>query len=70
MEAYIDAIKTSGQLLEDISYAMPKWMLTSLLLFNLGEAYNSFIAITLQTNHKGELNFDDLVSSFIDEECH
>ena len=46
-------------------------MLTSLLLFNLGEAYDSFIAITLWTNRKGEPDFDDLVSSLIDEErCH
>src|SRR5437667_11793764 len=45
-------------------------MLTSLLLFNLGEAYDSFIAITLQTNQKGELDFDDLISSLIDEERH
>ena len=47
VEAYINAIKTSSQQLEDMSHAMPKWMLTSLLLFNLGEAYDSFIAITL-----------------------
>ena len=45
-------------------------MLTSLLLFNLGEAYDSFIAITLRTNHKGKPDFDDLVSSLIDEERH
>src|SRR5216117_1577071 len=68
VEAYIDAIKTSGQLLEDMGHAMPKWMLTSLLLFNLGEAYDSFIAITLRTNRKGEPDFDDLVSSLIEEE--
>ena len=43
-------------------------MLTSLLLFNLGEVYNFFIAITLWTNRKGELDFDDLISSLIDEE--
>ena len=68
MEAYIDAIKTSGQLLEDMGHTMPKWILTSLLLFSLGEAYDSFIAITLWTNCKGEPDFDDLVSSLIDKE--
>ena len=53
-----------------MGHAMPKWMLMSLLLFNLREAYDSFIAITLWTNCKGEPDFDDLVSSLIDEECH
>jgi len=68
VEAYIDAIKTSGQLLEDIGHTILKWMLTSLLLFNLGEAYNFFIAITLQTNCKDEPDFNSLVSSLIDKE--
>src|SRR5436190_17580561 len=70
VEAYIDAIKTSGQLLEDMGHAMPKWMLTSLLLFNLGEAYDSFIAIILRTNRRGEPDFDDLISSLVDKEHH
>ena len=47
VEAYIDAIKMSSQLLEDMGFSIPQWILTSLLLFNLGDAYDSFIAIML-----------------------
>ena len=47
--AYIDSIKRCGQKLNDMGSAVDSWILTSILLYNLGEAYDSFVAFTLRT---------------------
>ena len=66
--AYIDSIKRCGQKLNDMGSAVDSWILTSILLYNLREAYDSFVAITLRTVQDGEPDFDTLAGSLLDEE--
>jgi hypothetical protein len=40
---YVEQIKTYGQQLADIGYRLDNWILTSMLLHNLGQAYDGCI---------------------------
>jgi hypothetical protein len=65
---YVDHIKKYGQQLTDKGYKLDDWILTSMLLHNLGDAYDPFVASTLQAVRNTEPDFDVIVHQLIDEE--
>jgi hypothetical protein len=65
---YIDHIKKYGQQLSEMGYKLEDWILTSMLLHNLGEAYDAFVASTLQSVRDTEPEFDVIVYQLLDEE--
>ena len=65
---YVNHIKKYGQQLSDMGYKLEDWILTSMLLHNLGDAYDPFVASTLQSVRNTEPEFDVIVHQLLDEE--
>ena len=65
---YVDKLKSHGQKLLDMGHPVSPWILTSLLLHNLGETYEPFVASVLQTVRDQEPDFDTVVHQLVDEE--
>ena len=68
MEDYVNLIKKYSQQLADMGYRLDDWILTSILLHDLGEVYDPFVASTLQAVRNIEPNFDVIVHQLLDEE--
>ena len=71
---YAESIKKSRTKLGEMGYTVPDWMVTSSFLHGLGEKYNSFVTLILNTRQKGtdgtlvEPEFDSIVEQLIDME--
>jgi hypothetical protein len=52
-----------------MSYTLEDWILTSMHLHNLGEAYDFFVAPTLQSVRKTKPEFNVIVHQLLNEEC-
>ncbi|SLM41429.1 hypothetical protein LPUS_12424 [Lasallia pustulata] len=71
---YSESIKKSRTKLGEMGYTVPDWMVTSSFLHGLGEKYNSFVTLILNTRQKGtdrmlvEPKFDSIVEQLINME--
>ena len=71
---YAESIKKSRTKLGEMGYTVPDWMVTSSFLHGLGEKYNSFVTLILNTCQKGtdgtlvEPEFDSIVKELTDME--
>ena len=65
---YIDTLKLRFKRLEELDGKLPEWVLTSLILFGLGDAYDSYVINIVTAMRTATPKLNDVISGVIDEE--
>jgi transposase InsO family protein len=65
---YIDMLKLHFKRLEELDGKLPEWVLTSLILFGLGDGYDSYVVNIVTAMRTATPNLNEVISGVIDEE--
>ena len=67
---FVDSLKRNGQRLHKMGSPVPNWILTAILLYNLGNLYESSVSFTLQNIQGTEPDLNQILSQLLDKEKH
>ena len=62
---FIDSLKQYEQRLREMGSPRPNWILSSMLLHNLKDAYKSFVSSTLQNVQSTEPDLNTIISQLL-----
>jgi gag-polypeptide of LTR copia-type len=65
----IDTLKLHFKRLEELDGKLPEWVLTNLILFGMGDSYNSYVVNIVTAMRTATPKLNDVISGVIDEEC-
>jgi hypothetical protein len=66
--SYIDTLKLHYKRLGDLEGTLPEWVLIGLILFGLGDSYDSYVVNTVSAMRSAAPKLNDVIAGVIDEE--